>query len=308
MTATKTVRVESPAVRLCLKCRKNPILWAGEKARYCAECIGRSHCGTSQKRQKSRKWVATDAIDEMIRDHYLKRVTNGGKPRTLPSLAKLGETIGWPKFAIQQRARKLGVTRAKESPWSTAELLLLEQLSYLTPERIRARFAKAGYTRSAAGINLQIKRKHLRSNHGFYSAAHLGAMLGVDPHAIARWINRGDLRAERRGTARTGRNGGDEWMLRDEWVRAFVVADPTAFDIRKVDQGWFINMLIKTKPAFPPLRCACRYETFDGRTFVVANPDCSDHGSRSEVSRHTAQKAEPMESAFPFPRGNAQRI
>jgi len=280
-----------PLARLCQKCRKNRVHGKSDKARFCLDCIGHSHALGTQKQHKPRTWISTEAIDQMIRDHYLKRVTNGGRPRSLPTLEQLGKKVGWSKFAIQQRARKLGVTRAKEAPWSAAELSLLEQLSYLTPERIRLLFSRAGYKRSAAGINIQLKRRRLRSAHGFYTARGLADVIGVDSHLVVIWIKRGDLKATRRGTDRKQ----DEWLLRDEWVRDFVIAHPMAFDIRRVDQGWFINMLTKTKPSFPPLSCGlCKYQIVDGRQFLVARPECSTHGISFEHPRYTARRPEEV--------------
>jgi hypothetical protein len=243
MTATQTVRVESPAVRLCVECELRPIRGKGEKARFCEDCIGRHHAG---KPGNPRKYVPTENIDRIIREHYLKRVTNGGHPRSLPTLRELGRTIGWPKEVVVRRAMELGLTRSRiDDWWSAEEFALLERYAHLTPNRISIRFAKAGYKRSAVAINLQIKRKHLRSSHDFYSANYLAELFGVDRHLIARWIRLKYLKAKPRGTDRGPECGGDEYLLKDEWVRDFVMSHPTAFDIRKVDQVWFLNMLMQ---------------------------------------------------------------
>src|SRR6266404_3532674 len=237
--AVQTIKIEGE--RLCVECHVRPIHHQGDKARFCADCISRHQ--SAKSRHRPRIYVAAESIDHLIREHYLKRVTNGGHPRLLPTLEQLGKKIGWPKFAVQQRARRLGVTRVKEKPWSAVELALLERYAYLTSERLHMRFAKAGFNRSAAGINIQLKRRHLRSTHEFYAATYLAGLFGVDSHLVVRWINRGYLKAKQRGTNCKY----DEWLLKDEWVRDFVLAHPVAFDIRKVDQVWFLNMLMQGK-------------------------------------------------------------
>ncbi|MEK6323590.1 MAG: hypothetical protein AABN33_18270 [Acidobacteriota bacterium] len=251
VTAVETTRSAVPihqvgaSRKLCRECGQNPA--CGDRNPFCGDCWSRRLA--SRTLQKPPKYKPNETIDRIIREHYLKRLENGGKPRRLLTLKQLGKNIGWSKAAVVNRARTLGLIRTRDDGyrWCEAEMMLLERYAYLTPKRIHLRFVKAGFRRSATAISMQLKRKHLRSTHEFYSAHCLAELFGVDRHLVARWINLGYLKSKRRGTDRDPNCGGDEWLMKDDWVRDFVLAHPVAFDIRKVDQVWFLNMLMRGK-------------------------------------------------------------
>ena len=67
--------------------------------------------------------------------------------------------------------------------------------------------------------------------------------LGVDDHFITRAIETKKLRAQRRGTHRTNRQGGDIYFIRDAWVRNYILNYINEIDIRKVDKYWFVDIL-----------------------------------------------------------------
>jgi len=191
--------------------------------------------------QRHRRYVFTDQIDQFIREIYLSdRAT-----RKLPGIQLLAKKIGMPHWALKKRARELGLARTKELPWSEAELAILSRYAWMSDERLRLKLKAAGYARTATGIHLKLKRMRFKHDGSFYSANSLAQALGIDPHAVTRWINSGHLKAKLRGTARGPLQNGDTYVIQEKDVRQFILEHPTDVDLRKVDQLWFLDLITK---------------------------------------------------------------
>jgi hypothetical protein len=189
--------------------------------------------------QGRRKYLFTDQIDQFIREIYL----NHPGAKTRPGVRMLAKKLGIPHWALKKRARELGLARTKEKPWSDAELEILQSYAWMTDERIRLKLKSAGYSRTASGIHLKLRRMKFKHAPGFYSANGLAQALGIDSHAVSRWIKRGHLKAQLRGTARGEQQNGDIYLIREKDVLCFILKHPTEIDLRKVDQLWFLDLL-----------------------------------------------------------------
>jgi hypothetical protein len=188
---------------------------------------------------RRRKYVFTAQLDESIRRIYL--VQPGAKTRQ--TIRQLAERVGIQPWALKKRARELGLARTKETPWSEAELAILERYAWMSDERIRLKLKSAGYMRSATAIHVKLRRMRFKSDPSFYSGKGLADALGIDSHIVTRWIKAGHLRAQLRGTKRTERQGGDIYLIREKDVRRFILQHPTEIDLRKVDQLWFLDLI-----------------------------------------------------------------
>jgi hypothetical protein len=195
-----------------------------------------AHCAKAQGR---RKYIFTDQIDQLIREIYLSHPG----ARKQPGIRMLAKKLGIPHWALRKRARKLGLARAKELPWSQPELEILERYAWMSDERIRLKLKAAGYSRSATGIHLKLRRMRFKHDPSFYSANGLAQALGIDSHAVSRWIRSGHLKAKFRGTARVKQQNGDIYLIHEKDVRRFIVEHPTDIDLRKVDQLWFLDLI-----------------------------------------------------------------
>jgi hypothetical protein len=100
------------------------------------------------------------------------------------------------------------LARAKELPWSEQELEILERYAWMSDERIRLKLKAGGYSRSATGIHLALRRMQFKHDPSFYSANGLAQALGIDSHAVSRWNRRGHLKAQLQGTARGKQQNG----------------------------------------------------------------------------------------------------
>ena len=186
-----------------------------------------------------RRYVFTDQIDQLIRGIYLNRPA----ARKLLGIRPLAKRIGMPHWALKKRARELGLARTKESPWSEPELAILTRYAWMSDERIRLKLKAAGYSRTVTAIHLKLKRSRFKHDGGFYSANGLAQALGIDSHAVTRWIKGGHLKAKFRGTARTEQQNGDIYLIHEKDVRRFILEHPTDIDLRKVDQLWFLDLI-----------------------------------------------------------------
>lgn len=194
---------------------------------------------SSANLQSRRKYVFTDQIDQLIRESYL----NHQDAKMRPGLPRLAKKVGMPQWALKKRARDLGLARTKELHWSERELEILARYAWMSDERIRLKLKAAGFVRSVTGIHLKLKRMGFKHDGNFYSANSLAQGLGIDSHAVTRWIRSGHLKAKLRGTARTEQQNGDIYLIHEKDVRQFILAHPTDIDLRKVDQLWFLDLI-----------------------------------------------------------------
>ena len=200
-------------------------------------CVARNRV----KAQSRRKYVFTDQIDRLIRESYHNRQNE----RTRFSVRALAKKVGMPHWALKKRARELGLARTKELPWSERELEILGRYAWMSDERIRLKLKAAGWSRTVTGIHLMLKRMRFKHDGSFYSAYSLAKALGIDPHAVTRWIKSGHLKANFRGTARGPQQNGDSYLIQEKDVRRFILEHPTDIDLRKVDQIWFLDLITK---------------------------------------------------------------
>ena len=191
------------------------------------------------KEQGRRKYRFTDQIDQLIREIYLSHP--GAKTR--PGIRMLAKKVRIPHWALKKRARELGLARTKELPWSEPELQILARYAWMSDERIRLKLKTAGYSRTVTGIHLKLRRMKFKHDPSFYSASGLAQALGIDSHAVSRWIRSGHLKAKLRGTRRGEKQNGDIYLILEKDVRRFILEHPTEIDLRKVDQLWFLDLV-----------------------------------------------------------------
>jgi len=188
------------------------------------------------------KYRPTEQIDGRIREAYL-RMRMGDRA----ALKVVSWELGWTRSAVSKRAAELGLTRVKERCWSDQEEQLLQRFGQLAPTGIQRKLSEAGFVRSVAAIQVKLNRDRIKSNLDGYSACRLADALGVDVKKVLRWIHRGILRAERRGTERLPQQGGDIWWIPDASVRKFILNFPGEIDLARVEKIWFLNLLTNGK-------------------------------------------------------------
>lgn len=197
------------------------------------------------KEPRKRKYTLPPDADNLIRRAYQEKV--GIKSCALGNhpVRDLAKQLNVPRWTISRRAVHLGliIKKKKEPNWSEAELKILESLARFVPETIRGRLKERGYHRSLAGIILKRKRMRFLQNLNGQSATRLTLCFGVDAKTIMRWIKKGYLKTQKRGTHRTDAQGGDAYYIKDKWIRDFIINSVDIIDFRKIDKYWLVDLL-----------------------------------------------------------------
>jgi hypothetical protein len=222
----------------CQSCQKRAR--TGPQARFCASCI-------AERRRRRRKYIPTAEIDDIIRETYQSLYH---RKALRVAAQRILRTSGepWPIWKIKRRAAELGLTTLirKEPNWSVEEIVVLEQYSWMSLERIRLHLKRrCGTNRTITAICLKRKRLHLTTRIGDgYTANRLAGLFGVDGHKVIRWIKQGWLTAHRRGTRRTEQQGGDSWWITHASAYRFALEYPEEYLLRSVDQLWFLDLIL----------------------------------------------------------------
>lgn len=182
------------------------------------------------------KYTFTPEMDKEIL--YTYSVNTDNKPR----LMNLAKRFKMPRWAVYQRALKIGAVKKanQKRPWTEKEIEILEKNARYSPLTIMKKLARSGFQRSAASIVLKRKRMRFLSNLKGMSANLCAEFLGVDLHWVLNYINLGSLEAE---AIRCDRGGKVNYHIREKDLRKFIVYNPDLIDLRKVEKYYFIELV-----------------------------------------------------------------
>jgi hypothetical protein len=206
----------------------------GKRPRFCSrECKAIELSGKSLRPIKH---IITPEMHSEIRKIYQNPV-RGERTR-------YARKIGIPLWAITKYAMHQGwmPKQKKEPDWNGKELKILERNAHLNPTRIQVKLKQKGFKRTINGIVLKRKKMRLLQNLNGQSAASVADCFGVSINVILRAIKGGRLKATRRETNRTGRQG-KLWYIKDKDIKEYVLTHLNEIDVRKVDKYWFVDIL-----------------------------------------------------------------
>ena len=219
-TSTRTCQVCSKSFRVRNKSKVSI-------AKYCPVCR------PGQRRSKRVKYLITEPVKRLLQERYDSTVRG--------RVAEICAVLGWPKFAVAKAAKKLGLATPwppDRREWTAEELAFVEQWTGMRSARWIATQLRRG---EASVINKQRRlRLSRRVRDGSYSACDLAKCFGIDVHCVTRWIELGWLEAERRGTDRPN----DAFRIEAESIRRFIRRHRGEFLLKKVDQDWFLTLLL----------------------------------------------------------------
>lgn len=188
------------------------------------------------------QWTSSPQIDAMITRIYQSTPSKG-------DIKSLARTLNRPLWWVCKRAVRLGLStpRFREPPWVEREMEMIQANAHRQPAMVRKLLKRHGFARTETAISVKLKRLGTPTGRygdlDHYTANALGKLFGLDPKSITRWIEKGWLKATRRGTARVEQQGGDEWWIHRKNIRRFVIENAAAIDIRKVEKFWFVELL-----------------------------------------------------------------
>jgi len=199
--------------------------------KYCLKC-------RAERRRRARvKYVWRPEFDEHLKAHYY-----GGLNRRFRVLNRMIRLTGLPRWYIKRRAARLGLTmHIDRRPWTGAEVDLMERLvSTVSTATIAKRLH-----RPENSVVTKLKRMGTsRRVRDGYTMRDLELCLGEDHHKIAQWLAAGWLRDHLQGTRRHDGNGKDIHRIREEDILNFVRSHPQEFNLGKVDQTWFLDLVL----------------------------------------------------------------
>ena len=207
---------------------------ASIRAKACTEGI-KHRVGSTAGRRFARIHPPRDDIDMMIREAYLSAKKRG-------YLADLSKRIGRPEHWVQRRASSMGLTRGRGrvDGWTAEELAIVEEWAMTGHRVIVKKLADAGFTRTESAVAVQMKRRQIdRTDPDQWTATQVAPLLGVNPSTVADWVERRGLKAKRQSWGPFGR-----LQIKRADLKAWVKANRGYVDLRRVDQSWFLELLL----------------------------------------------------------------
>lgn len=226
----QSVRVRRPRPKVPLICQDCRADYHGlPGGRFCPVCRWR-HRG-----RQTKMYVWTPEKDQLLRDRYDSKVRNRAR--------EIARQLGWPAWVIKKRASSLGLSHpwpADRRDWTPDEERYLEEHA----GRRHVNWLSKHLKRSLTSTVLKLKRMGLRRrvSEG-YTLCDLQACFGTDHHVIERWVREGKLQVSRRNpdAPEAPRHA---WQVSDRAVLRFVREHPLAFRLDKVDQVWFMDLVM----------------------------------------------------------------
>lgn len=203
-----------------------------------------------ETRESRRDWNLTPEIETVLRKLYSEPFNT--KNRTLPGVKETAKSMGYPGHVFCRFALELGLTKAKEKSWSEAEIDILDQHGYKSLPTLAGIFRAAGFSRTQTAILLMRQRRGSHKSSPFYSLQALARLFGVDRHKVVGWVEQNWLQAEYRATPDPEATDmkGEIRVARKDSIYRFIVEHPEAFELRKVDQLWFLHLVTRGDVAF----------------------------------------------------------
>ncbi len=216
------------------------------EAKYCLKC-------RADRRRQARKYAWRAEYDAYLKAHYF-----GGLNRRFRVLTRIVRMTGLPRWYIKRHAARLGLTmRIDRRPWTPAELNLLERL---VGRGSTATIAKRLRRPESSVVNKLKRMGTSRRVRDGYTMRELELCLGEDHHRISTWIANGWLQDRLQGTRRHGGNGNDIHRIREKDILNFIKNHPQEINLGKVDQTWFLDLVLLKGREVPEAKSPRRAE------------------------------------------------
>jgi hypothetical protein len=197
---------------------------------------------SSESRDKCERCSKPKYLWRAEYDAYLKAKYFGGLNRRFQVLNQMVRLTGLPRWYIKRHAARLGLTlHMDRTPWTASEMSLLEKL---VGHVSSATIAKRLHRPESSVVNELKRMGTSRRVRNGYTMRELELCLGEDHHKIAGWIKNGWLRDRLQGTKRHDGNRNDIHRIREKDILTFIRNYPQELNLGKVDQIWFLDLLL----------------------------------------------------------------
>lgn len=167
-------------------------------------------------------------------DAYLRSEYN---PDYRGRVDAIAQHLGRTTHAVKRRAGLLGLRRpSRQQHWTPEEEHFLQNQAGTLLTTTLAKRLK----RSVSAVTHKCRQLHLRNRfRDGYTLDDLIACFGASRQTIHRWVHDGKLQIQHRGTQRPH----DAWFVTEHAILQFIEHHPLAFDLHRVDQIWFLDLL-----------------------------------------------------------------
>jgi hypothetical protein len=197
---------------------------------------------SSESRDKCERCSKPKYLWRAAYDAYLKANYFGGLNRRFQVLNQMVRLTGLPRWYIKRHAARLGLTlHMDRTPWTASEMSLLEKL---VGHVSSATIAKRLHRPESSVVNKLKRMGTSRRVRNGYTMRELELCLGEDHHKIAGWIKNDWLRDRLQGTRRHDGNRNDIHRIREKDILTFIRNYPQELNLGKVDQMWFLDLLL----------------------------------------------------------------
>lgn len=177
------------------------------------------------------RYAHSPATDDDIRRIYADGITRD-------ALKLATRRLGRPRKWITNRAAALGLSspRFKTPQWTADEDAILSAAPHFNPKTLARRLTAQGFSRSPIAIHVRLTRLGLsRIDPDKMCARELAEIMGTDGKTVARWIEKGWLKAKV--------SEGGIYRISRKQVRSFIVDNVAAVNIGRCDKFWLVDLL-----------------------------------------------------------------
>jgi DNA-binding HxlR family transcriptional regulator len=169
---------------------------------------------------------------------------------------------GFPRWYVKRQARRLGLTMHPDRrPWTQNKLDTLERLI----GKVSAATIAKRLKRMETSVVMKVKALgHSRRVSDGYTMRDLEECIGEDHRKIQKWIANGWLRDRLQGTKRHDGNGYDIHRFREDDILDFIKKHPMDISLGKVDQTWFLDLVLLRGLELHPIPNSSRRAENDG--------------------------------------------
>jgi hypothetical protein len=219
----------------CLSCASR--IEEGRKGRPPVEAKFCLKCRAERRRRAKVKYNWLPQHDAYMRAHY-----HGGLHQRGRVIKELMRQTGFPRWFIKRQAQHLGLTMHPDRrSWTPYEMETLDKLL----GKVSAATIAKRVQRTETSVVMKIKALgHSRRVTEGYTIRDLELCFGEDHHKIQKWVASGWLRDGLQGTRRYNGNDHDIHRIREREVLNFIKAYPQEINLGKVDQMWFLDLLV----------------------------------------------------------------
>jgi hypothetical protein len=220
---------------LCIQCGKEIEEGRKERAPIAAKfCL---ECRSERRRRKKLKYAWLPQHDAYMRAHY-----NGGLHQRGRVIRELMRQAGFPRWYVKRQAQRLGLTMHPDRrPWTPDEMETLDKLL----GRVSAATIAKRLKRTETSVVMKIKALgHSRRVTEGYTIRDLEHCFGEDHREIHKWIENGWLPNGFHRPRKHNGNGHDIHRFREKDILEFIKAHPREINLGKVDQVWFLDLVL----------------------------------------------------------------